>query len=416
MCKCFQFGQIYIYVIGNGIDLQSLTLIVFFSGFITECPGYFRVEIMSQTNSRLALYDMLVVCPRNFSLTFNIKHEEGLHSDLFIIVFNDTVTSYKMILTSMQTPQYLSKDSNNIITKKRSHDFPWLPIIAIILVSFFVSLFLLILYVYCDKKKSKHIPIDINLPKPDLGTQITLLQGMDRPEKREGVTLQTKFICSTLVILYIAYAILFTFSALFGMLHIIQGSSFSEITHLSNTSAKLQNQMQTRLKMMANYENQESERMLRAAEQRLKACSQHLKSSLRDRLPDLNKEMEKYIAKLFGDSGINHEMLARYFAKKQESYLVEIKKFVDEFNQTIDRALTNRLLVEYTQYLENVADSRWLKFPRELFIDQQRRKGKYLPDVKENLMEFLTWLEIEKVQDVLEVKQLLMERYLYHIH
>ena len=366
--------------------------------------------------TRLALYDMLVTCQKdspqkNFTLRYFITHHESVNiPDIFTVVLNDSVTSYRLLLSSVQGPQFFHNHKGDMSATDRLQGSPWIPIIVILIVCTIACISLLMLYAYCDSKQTKGIPPDITMPKPDLGAQITLLQNMDIFKPEEKITLKSKLVVVTLGVLYVIYALSFTFLVLFGLLHLMQGPQFGELGIGSNTSAKIQSKVQSHLNDMVYYETNETTRLVRSTQQRLSACSNHLKSSLYGLIPENTNAMRKSLRKVFAQHGTVHSLLKEYFVGRLEEYQPQIKKFIDEFNQTLDRHL-HEFQINYKNYLKNIADNRWLEFPKQVFLEQERQEGRRFSAVDDdNRANFLTWLEIDKVQEMITVKDILMNR------
>ncbi|KAL4219867.1 hypothetical protein ACF0H5_020278 [Mactra antiquata] len=382
------------------------------SGSLTACPGIFTLEIFTENlNTRLAVYDMLVNCPKNFSTGFQIRRNNIDFVDIFIIVMNDSVSSYRTVLSSVQGPQYFRADPKNTVAMEMGKNSPWLTIIVILLACVCASFILTILYMYCNRKNSKHIPTDINVPKPDLGPQITLLQSMDKVTKDDGLRMKTKCVMLVLAVLYIVYAFMFTFTAVFGLFHLFQMSGLNQVTLVTNTSAQVQIQMQRSLDQITQYENDEMARLLSSTEQRLKACSYHLKTSLHDNIPNGNTELQVALQNIFKRNGTIRQSLADYFVSKQDFYQKEVDKFLKEFDKTLDAKL-HKIQLKYSAYLKSVASNDWFLFPKEIFMHQQVISGEPLSKVTDNLTGFLTWLEIDKVQEIFEMKEIVMNRLL----
>ena len=360
--------------------------------------------------SRLALYDMLINCPKDFTLKFFATHQSVEIPDIFTIVMNDSITSYRLVLSSIRAPQIFHNEINDIAPNKQLQGLPWVPIIVILIVCSCACTFLLILYAYCDKRQSKGIPLDITMPKPDLGAQITLLQNMDVIKPSEKLSLQSKIVMATLVVLYIVYALSFTFLVLFGLLHLMQGPHIRELALGSNTSAKIHSKVRLHLTDMVNYETEETSRLVESTQQRLKACSYHLKTSLYHLIPETTSVMRKRLLDVFQRNGTIHSTLRKYFISRLQAYQPQIDKFIDDFNQTLDRNL-HEFHINYKTYLKSISENSWLEFPKQVFLEQERQEGRKFSEVDDgNRANFLTWLEIDKVQEMINIKDILMNR------
>lgn len=359
---------------------------------------------------------MLVTCKKgsankNFTLRYFITHQESVDiPDIFTVVLNDSVTSYRLILSSVQGPQLFHSQKGDVATIERPKGSPWIPIIVILIVCLLTCIVLLILYAYCDSKQTKGIPLDIKMPKPDFGAQITLLQNIDVYKPPEKLSLRSRLIMVTLIVLYVIYALSFTFLMLFGLLHLMQGPQFGELGIGSNTSAKIHAKVQSHLNEMVYYETNETTRLVKSTQQRLQACSNHLKSSLYSSIPQNTDAVRRGLRKAFEQNGTVHSLLKEYFVNRLQEYQPQIKKFIDEFNQTLDRHL-HEFQINYKNYLKSIADNGWLEFPKQVFLEQERQEGRQFSVIDdENRADFLTWLEIDKVQEMITVKDILMNR------
>lgn len=380
-----------------------------FSGSVSSCPGIFTLEIFVENiSTRLSVFDMLVSCPKNFSVNFTIKRENDYLFDIFILVLNDTSTSHRIILSSVQGPQLFTSASGSSDQSEDEITSPWLPIIVIITVCVCSSLLLLMINLYCSHQKPDVPNMDIKVPKPDLGTQITLLKNIDKGfDKR--MTVQTKCIRLVLFVLYFAYAIVFTFSVLFLLFNVFQGSSLNTVTMATNISSQIQSRMQQKLDDIVNHENKELSRMFNLTAGRIQACNAQLKKSLWLKSPEANSKLLDVIKEMFEQDGTVQKRLSDYFAKRHSVYQKDIDRFLSEFNNTVDKNL-HKVQVMYASYLKSVAENNWLKFPLGVFKKQLVLEGRQTGKLSDYLADFLTWLEIDKVQEIFEIKEIVMNR------
>ncbi|XP_052785111.1 uncharacterized protein LOC128220662 isoform X2 [Mya arenaria] len=379
-------------------------------GSISLCPGIFSVEVfLENIHSRLAVYNMFVDCPHNFSTTFTLRLRTMKLVDVFIVVMNDTSTSHRLVLSSIQQPQLFAPAENEEISKEMTETGPWLILLVILAVCLTVSLFLLMFYIYCNKHKPKPLMADLPVPKPDLGPQITLLQHIDKFQDKR-MSWRTKCIMFVLGALYLTYAFIFTFTALFGVFHIIQGSSISEVSVATNVSTHIQTILQTNLDKIIDNENTQKDDMLKNIKLRLTACNNHLKKSLNEsKSNDINSELSKTLSDMFKHSGKVNSRLNDFFAKQENVYGSEVDKFYKEYNKTLHINL-NKLQNTYALYLKSVAENKWFIFPKQRFMQQQLLRGRRLTKVTDDLAGFLQWLEIDKVQEIFEIKEILFQR------
>ena len=223
------------------------------------------------------------------------------------------------------------------------------------------------------------------------------------------MTGQTRFVMIVLVVLYCSYAFMFTFTTLFALFHVFQGSSLNTVTIATNVSTQIQSQMHQKLEALVKHENVQLEKMFNATAGRIGACNTHLKSSLIKSSPDINEKLLGVLEDMFENSGTVNQRLEEYFAGRQGVYQENIDEFLTEFNKTLDSNL-HKVQVTYAAYLKRVAENNWLKFPMEIFKKQLVLQGRHTGKLSNYLADFLTWLEIDKVQEIFEIKEIVLSR------
>ncbi|KAL3848201.1 hypothetical protein ACJMK2_019075, partial [Sinanodonta woodiana] len=379
-------------------------------GVLTSCPSYLTVELYDKyLTGRLDKYEVLVICPVEFRISVQLEDQQANLPDVFVVLINDTMTSHQVVLTSIREPVQLHTTVNTEPTVIFHHQSPWIPIIAIIILCSMICIFLLVIYILCDKKRK--VRTDITLPKPDLGTTITLLSNTEKTQKEQVMTQTSKFIVVLLLILYMIYALVFTFCTMFGVLYLLQNHSVTNLTLVSNTSAKIQNKIQTDLQHMKNYERKETLRMLTMMQERHKACAFYLNKSLNDAIQKHEESFRQNLFKIYQLNGTVQLMIEHYLQKMSEHYHKKKMEFVSDFNDTLNKNL-HKIHARYAAYLRKVAENRWLEFPKEVFIHQLYDEGQEVSSVKNKLGEFLTWLEIGEVEEVIEIKDNFVSRLL----
>ncbi|KAK3603718.1 hypothetical protein CHS0354_023331 [Potamilus streckersoni] len=387
-------------------DLQMWNITIL--GVLTSCPSYLTVELYDKyLRGRLDKYEVLVICPVEFRISVQLEDQQANLPDVFVVLINDTMSSHQVVLTSIREPVQLHTSAKIEPAVIFYHQSPWIPIAAIIIFCSMICIFLLVIYVICDRKRK--VRTDITLPKPDLGTTITLLSNTDKTQKEPDMTQTSKLIAVLLLMLYMIYALVFTFSTMFGVLYLLQNHSVANLTLVSNTSAKIQNRIQTELQHMKNYEKKETLRILTMAQERHEACAFHLNKSLNDAIRKHRELLRQNLLEIYQMNGTVQLMIENYFQKMSEHYHKQIMEFVADFNDTLNKNL-HKIHTRYSAYLRKVAENRWLEFPKEVFIHQMYDEGQEVSSVKNKLGEFLTWLEIGEVKEVMGIKHNVLSR------
>jgi hypothetical protein len=72
---------------------------------VEVCPVILTLQVFNKMmTSCAAIFDILVVCPKNFSVTLNLSKTDPDLPDTFVVVINDTGSSHRLVLSSMVSP------------------------------------------------------------------------------------------------------------------------------------------------------------------------------------------------------------------------------------------------------------------------------------------------------------------------
>lgn len=177
---------------------------------------------------------------------------------------------------------------------------------------------------------------------------------------------------------------------------------------MSNTSAKVQEAVSLHLKQLQDFEYHQSMTMLNETHARLRACSYHLKVSAERQYGKVYNEIKDQIHHLYRHNGTLHKVLVRTLEEKSQSVRQELDTYYTGCVDAVNTHFDNYLYI-YKQFLKEVVDGHWLNFPRALFLDQENIRENGLR-LEADRIEFLGWMEIQKVENVLDVKAKLVER------
>ncbi|KAL3847452.1 hypothetical protein ACJMK2_018358 [Sinanodonta woodiana] len=237
---------------------------------------------------------------------------------------------------------------------------------------------------------------DITLPKRDLRTTITFLGNTDINKNIENESQGLQLTVAVLLVLYMIYALLFTFSTMFGVLYLLQNHNAVNLTLASNTSDKLQNWIKGELQRMHIYEEKETLRILILVREQLEKCACHLNTSLNDAIQKQRKLLRQNLLEMYQPNGTVQLTTENYFQKMSEQYQKQNKEYITDFNDSLARNL-HKMHTGYGTYMAMVADNGWLEFPREVFLKQLYDEGQNISKVSDKLEEFMAWMEIDNV-------------------
>lgn len=370
---------------------------------MTECPGYITVEIFDEfVTSSLGYYDVLITCSEHFSMSFSLPKSAVNIPDIFVVVINDSVTSHRLILTSLQEPTLIPAQDLQYIPQKFDNESPWLPIFAMfkVMACSFSVLLPILIYVSVFKKTKKSEKIQ---------KSASALLKTQNGEKIDNETCEVaahnskpspRGILCIFAILYIIYSLLFSFTVMFGLLYVTQSPHLDKVSDVSNTSAKIQETVREKLDNLEKYRAREEAVTMDLAKQRAFACENHLNNELQNTLTQLGSHVDYLIQKLYKEKTA-YSALDGFLKSKSGKYKERMADFIAQCNLTVQTHL-HEVTLFYRAYLQKVSDSGWLGFPQSLYVSQT--------GADDDIGHFMTWLEVDKVDQVLSVKKDVLDR------
>ncbi|XP_033759585.1 LOW QUALITY PROTEIN: uncharacterized protein LOC117341832 [Pecten maximus] len=377
-------------------------------GSLNKCPAHLTMDVFDKfMTSYLGLYDVFVMPPENFAITIQLPRTPNVIPDIFLVNINDSVTCHRLSISVIDSPIVIASDQETSDSKfQHVTQFPWIPIIVTLAMTVMILLGFVVVAVVINKQRGENesfmskytfliVPREEDRMKPDGN------QGF------QGRTI-SKVVMIALVVLYALYAIVFTFSMLLGVFYMVQSPLVSNLTIVSNTSAKIQEAVDKHFREMEDFETQQVTGMFNQTRDRFQACSHHLKENAEKIFHDVYKSIEKDVTTLYSQNGTLHNLLVGILEERSKTVRVKIDVYFENCNTAIQTYFES-FLDKYVDFLRDVTNVAWLNNPRTLFMDQEGIFDSRL-SLTEDVTEFLEWLEVEKVTSVLEVKERLVAR------
>ncbi|GFR92746.1 LOW QUALITY PROTEIN: hypothetical protein ElyMa_000875400 [Elysia marginata] len=157
---------------------DSSTWQLLFAGRQMNCPTVISLKIFTQMMTGCAgHFDILINCPEDFTVTFNLTTAVSDLPDVFVLQANDSRTSHNLVLSSLYSPlqvdELASRSSAELSRKlgegvvhqndngrQRSSQFivhVWLPLLAVVITALIMLLVIYACYSY----------INANIPRID---------------------------------------------------------------------------------------------------------------------------------------------------------------------------------------------------------------------------------------------------------
>ena len=411
---------------------------VFVPGAVQTCPAILTVQIFNKNmSSCMGVFDVLVTCPRKFSMTFNLSRTEGDLPDTFVVLLNDTVASHRLVLSSVLSPvsvgvtsaargQQLSQTSEDRVAL-------WWPVLVVLLL--FVVAIVAVVGVYThishtasiasrsgfqqdsDPSSKEHTEAAA-LNKPYAETA-SLDKHTSEHAPSSAVTSPTagrpalspharKWAC-IFVCLYVLYSVTFTFSVTLTGIYVTYRALAREASQVVDVSATLQKQLNASLEAVTLHEEEEVVQLYRSVDSRLQACSHHLQQQNEAFTQVYQGFVTDLLAHVYGQQEAIDSMTGQALFQNTSVYAEEIHQFVDNCNKTV-QSILNRFDAFLRLEVKELARKAWLDFPREVFLAMEGDPvdSKYMSS--DQLVRFLHWLRVDKVQELFSVSDTIAGR------
>lgn len=365
---------------------------------MTGCAGYF---------------DLLINCPKDFTVTFNFSTGMSDLPDIFILQVNDSATSHNMVLSSVYPPVYVDEVNSRteeqleegFLADEHSDSFVnvWMPIITLVA----LTLFLLVIIYFSHKCINSRVEkVDLTICGNSEGETVALNNQREHVNQTviaTGAKPRPKYYIFVFVALYILYSLVFTFSVTFSIIYFTHSSMWANLTNSEHLGKELHLQVNRSLQDIQKFEEKERFRLFIAYQERRQACMHHLENENKKLLQDYEITTARQVDAIFVENGTLHYFTNEIQKQNISAYLQQIYNFVTDCNKTL-HSIVDRFQANYFQFIRNTANSDWLKVPRQIFLHQDGEDPnmKYLSSTQ--VKQFASWLEIDKSEELFAVK------------
>ncbi|CAG5128781.1 unnamed protein product, partial [Candidula unifasciata] len=394
---------------------ETSTWKLVFSATQSECPSVISLKIFTQLMTGCAGYfDLLVNCPKDFTVTFNFSTGMSDLPDIFILQINDSATTHNMVLSSVYPPLYVDEvntrtngqHDEGFFTREHSNSFVniWIPIIIVVT----LTLFLLIIIYFSHKCINSRVEkVDVTFHGNHEGETVALNNQREEVNQTviaTGARPQPKCYIFVFVVLYIIYSLVFTFSVTFSIIYFSHSSMWANLTNSEHLGKELHLQVNKSLHDIQKFEEKERLRLFTSYQERRKACMHHLEHENKKLLQDYEITTREQVNAIFVENGTLHYFTNEIQKQNISAYLQQIHSFVTDCNKTL-HSIVDRFQANYFQFIRNTANSDWLKVPRQIFLHQDGEDPnmKYLSSTQ--VKQFASWLEIDKNEELFAVRE-----------
>ncbi|XP_071116458.1 uncharacterized protein [Haliotis cracherodii] len=385
------------------------------TGSLIGYPGVVGVQIFDKMMTRcIGYFDVLITDRPQFHVQFNVSSSQPQLPDIFMVLLNDSVTSHRVVLSSMVLPQPISVATVDLHQASRAQAAPthssiWLPVIVTVTLSLVTILVVFVVYV-CVHLRSRHSAEEL------VKTESVLLNNADAvkvPDKIYSTSssraVASRTVVFAFILLYITYSIVFTFSVAFGILYFSHLTALSNFTRVSNLTEKLHQEVSMSMNELKTFEKTEIRYLKKLFRQRKDACMEHLNRENSDVLSQQVNLLNKQLQVIYVQNGSLQYLSDNVAEVNAERHIEKIQMFIKECNNSVQKHF-HRLTEKYYSELEEVSRNGWLDFPRDMFLGQTKSGEDVSPMSASHLQKFMAWLQMDKADALLQVQETLANR------
>ena len=376
---------------------------------MSDCPAYLGITI----NNRLELeelfrYDLLILCPAQFNLTFHVPNFGQNPDKTFDIQLEDAQKSYDIYLTQIIFEQH------SIATEPEPMALPKSPETSVAIfaivggITVLLMLFLLLVYIYTESTKMK-VRTDkavLNAHSGYYGETSNSTQNGQSCIPAHQLSQSQVIFLAFYIILRILYSLIFTFSVFFALVMLFVQSDFSKMSNLAEFQKVKMNESRGMTGKVNTYGQEELLRQARLVTEMQEACSFYIE----ELFDSLAFQMDNITANqhLLDMYDSDHSSISYLMQKRAGRILAEYQAKIDNFTAQFDHLVDESVkasIVRYKRYLDKIYRSDWFNFPQKLFNESSfvHARPKMLRSKSQLVgteVDFGAFLEIEEVEEV----------------
>ena len=351
-------------------------------------------------------YDLLVLCPAEFNMTFHVPNF-GQHPDkTFDVQLVDAKQSYEVYLTQIIFEQHSIQNDQESLSLPKSNETS-VTIFAIVAGTTALLLLLMLLaYIHTENTKSKVVTT-----KPDMTGYYGDQNG--DPDSNQSSCFPTKklshgqgMFIALYIILRILYSLIFTFSVFFALVMLFVQSDFSKVSHIIQFQHFKNNESQVLTDKVNAYGQEERIRQAELVTEMQESCSfyiEELFESLGFQMDNITANQHHLDMYDHDSSSISYLMQQR-MKRILSKYEHDVRNYSARYENLVDDTIKPSLL-RYRRYLNQIYGSDWLNFPQKLFnessfVEARPKMLRSKSELSGTEVDFGAFLEIEEVEEV----------------
>ena len=292
---------------------------------MVKCPVLLSLQLYEKRKSHSSFFDVLVKCPETLSLNFNISNADGNMSDVFILIVNDSLASYQVVLTSVVNPlgiqpgvpeSYSQHDPEKYIPENGG--VQWTGVVIVVVTSLTVCLLSAVFHCIIRAQTNRKLtdPLNIGVHNADAYHAVTALLGSHEsrvsanqtafPNRAQATLGGKRRLRCLFVLSYVVYSLLFTFSFTTFLVHSAVHTIMGRVENAS-LLFDVEAVFNVSFDKVILHESQEEMRLRQEVQRRVQACEHHLHTQNVELLRSYQETITHYLTSVYEENGhIDH--------------------------------------------------------------------------------------------------------------
>ena len=335
---------------------------------VTSCPAYLQVTINDgAAKVEMFRYDVLVGCPNDFDLSFQIPMNDTYSDRMFEIHIHDSLRNYTIHLTSLQLQVYDIIRQHAPVISKTKQDSPWVVVILTVIgtIAIIGCLLLALVYIECSRPKEIHagkthgLDSQYHYPKEATSYTINYIHGQNL--KKSQVLFIVCYASSRLV-----YSLLFNFTVFLAIVMVFHGEDVDRLSHISGLQMRKMNESQYIGNEMEKFQRKELAHQVQIVENMQYACDNYIHDLFLKMQEGMYNISKKHQVLIHGNTASISAQMKKLVDSKLNKYKEELDEFIVGYNASVDLSL-KQIYAKYMNFIDKVYSNGWLDFPRKFF-------------------------------------------------
>lgn len=397
------------------------------AGEMSNCPAYLGVSIEDLfTTDGIFLYDFLILCPSNFTLTFRLPGSVDRTDVAFRVKFTDPQKSYDVTLSQITLADDDGDETTLELTSPAAADVTTSTVVGAAFVHVTMALFVVLVlgfgFAYACLENERRSaerereqftagqsgvkPVSVVLASSPTA-EFTVVPNRAKDAAVAGSSRRGQRVyVGVFLVLWSVYCVTFTVTILFNLVAFVLRPEWRQLVQLADLESERGNLSANLSAAVDGFREGRTRAQQRLVGDMRRACSNHVGALYRSVASDM-------VAGLFDRTTSSRRRgddpgssVSRLLGRRLQARLDYYRDAAGNFSRDLRVKVTadvRRSMRGYRKYIEGVFWSGWMTFAQRIFNDSAGFRRRILPGNFESLfsgkeVEFGMFLEIEEIE------------------